>query len=84
LCFNQQVAYAINTRKNKSMGLATRSRASSRLMAYVGSVMAHNSKGKLVVDLTGEPARPFVILGGGPVCYWSPPHGGSIIFKVAS
>jgi hypothetical protein len=66
------------------MGLATRSRASSRLRAYVGSVRAHNSKGKFVVNLTGEPAGPFAILGGGPVCSWSPPHGGSIIFKVAS
>jgi hypothetical protein len=36
-----------------------------------------------VIDITGEPARPPKILGGGPLCSWGLPRAGDITFRVA-
>jgi hypothetical protein len=62
--------------------LATRIRASARLRSGVTQASNQNSRGKLEVDLTRDPAGPPKIPGGGPACSWSPPKGG-ITFKVA-
>lgn len=71
------------TNKNKSLGLATRSRRDGQLRPWAGSVRDPNSKGKFVFDLTGNPAGPPPIPGGGPVCAWGPPRAGGITFRVA-
>ncbi|GLT72234.1 hypothetical protein SLA2020_441880, partial [Shorea laevis] len=71
------------TNKKKSLGLATRSRRDGQLRPWAGSVRDPNSKGKFVFDLTGNPAGPPPIPGGGPVCAWGPPRAGGITFRVA-
>jgi hypothetical protein len=53
------------------------------LRPWAGSVRDPNNKGKFVFDLTGNPAGPPPILGGGLVCAWGPPCAGGITFRVA-
>jgi hypothetical protein len=67
------------SRKQGTLGLATRTRASVRLRS--NATQARNSRGKLVVDLTGDPARPPKTPGSGLACSWDPPKGG-ITFRV--
>jgi hypothetical protein len=71
------------TNKNKSMGLATRSRRDGQLRPWAKSVSDPNNKRKFVFDLTRNLTGPPPILGGGPVSAWSPPCAGGITFKVA-
>jgi hypothetical protein len=64
--------------------LATRTRISGRLRASVLQTRMHKSKGKLLVDLTGNPAGPPKVPGGGPACSWGPPRSATdITFRVA-
>jgi hypothetical protein len=72
-----------NRTGNNNFGLATRSRASGGLRADAGSVRDPNRKGKFVIDITGEPAGPPKIPGGGPLCSWGLPRAGGITFRVA-
>ena len=65
------------------LGLATRSRVVGGLRANAGSVREPNRKGKLVINIMGEPARPPKIPRGGPLCSWGLPRVGGITFRVA-
>jgi hypothetical protein len=65
------------------LGLARRSRAAGDLRADAGSIRDPNSRGKVVIDITGEPAKPPKIPEGGPLCAWGSPHAGGIKFRVA-
>jgi hypothetical protein len=70
------------SRKQGTLGLATRTRASARLRSGATQASNPNSRGKLIVDFTGDPAGPPKIPGSGPACSWGPPKGG-ITFRVA-
>ena len=65
------------------LGLARRSRAIGDLRADAGSIRDPNSRGKVVIDITGKPAGTPKISGGGPLCAWGFPHAGGIKFRVA-
>jgi hypothetical protein len=71
------------SRKQGTLGMATRTRASARLRSSATQASNPNSRGKLVVDLTGDLVGPSKIPGSGPACSWGPPKGG-ITFRVAS
>jgi hypothetical protein len=62
--------------------LATRTRLSDRLRPGVSHARNPNNKGKLVVDLIGDPAGPPKIPGNEPACSWGPPNSG-ITFRVS-
>ncbi|XP_059462343.1 uncharacterized protein LOC132191382 isoform X2 [Corylus avellana] len=85
----QHYAYKANAstlfanKKKTTLGLATRSRTSGRLRAVIRSGRELNNKPKLMIDLTGNPAGPPPIPGGGPVCSWGPPRAGGITFRIA-
>lgn len=51
------------SRKQGTLGLATRTRASARLRSGATQASNPNNRGKLVVDLTGDPAGPPKIPG---------------------
>jgi hypothetical protein len=63
-------------------GLANKSRATGGLRVDAGSVRNPNRKSKFVIDITGKPAGPPKILGGGPLCSWGLPWAGNITFRV--
>jgi hypothetical protein len=64
--------------------LATRTRIFGKLRTFVLQTGMHKSKGKLIVDLTGNPAGPPKVPGGGPACSWGPPRSATgITFRVA-
>jgi hypothetical protein len=70
--------------QKSNLGLATRTRISGRLRTSVLQTGMHKSKGKLLVDLTGNPAGPPKVPGGGPACSWGPPRSAiGITFRVA-
>jgi hypothetical protein len=81
--FSNLQAGPANRTGNNHFELATRSRAAGGLRADAGSVRDPNRKGKFVIDITGEPAGPPKILGGGPLCSWGLPRAGGITFRVA-
>jgi hypothetical protein len=65
------------------LGLATRSRVAGHLRADAGSTRDPNHRGKVIIDITGEPAGPPKILGGGPLCSWGSPQAGGVTFRIA-
>jgi hypothetical protein len=65
------------------LGLARRSRAAGDLRADAGSIRDLNRRGKVMIDITGEPTKPPKILGDGPPCAWGSLHVGGIKFRVA-
>jgi hypothetical protein len=70
------------TRKNASTSLATRSRVGGRLRAHPTQTNP-NTRGKVMVDLTGNPFGPPKVLGGGLACSWGPLRvAGGITFKL--
>ncbi|KAE8038553.1 hypothetical protein FH972_011052 [Carpinus fangiana] len=79
---NLQAGPANRTRQ-RMLGLSKRSRAASDLMADAGSIKDPNSRGKVVIDITGKPAGPPKIPGCGQLCAWGSPHAGGIKFRVA-
>jgi hypothetical protein len=56
------------------LGLTRRSRATGDLKADAGSIKDPNSRGMVVINITGEPVGPPKIPGGGPLCAWGSPH----------
>jgi len=69
------------TRKKASTSLATRSRVGGRLRAHPTQTNP-NTRGKVMVDLTGNPSGPPKVPGGGPACSWGPPRvAGGITFR---
>ncbi|XP_062163033.1 uncharacterized protein LOC133869950 isoform X1 [Alnus glutinosa] len=78
------IATAQGRGQKSNLGLATRTRISGRLRTSVLQTGMHKSKGKLLVDLTGNPAGPPKVPGGGPACSWGPPRSATgITFRVA-
>jgi len=70
------------TRKKASTSLATRSRVGGRLRAHPTQTNP-NTRGKVMLDLTGNPSGPPKVLGGGPACSWGPPRvAGGITFRL--
>jgi hypothetical protein len=65
------------------LGLATRSRAAGHLRADAGNTRDPNHRGKVMIDITGDPAGPPKIAGGGPLCSWGSPQAGSVTFRMA-
>ncbi|KAE7997475.1 hypothetical protein FH972_002111 [Carpinus fangiana] len=80
---SQSNAGPANRTKKRMLGLARRSRAVGDLRADAGSIRDPNSRGKVVIDITGELAGPPKILGSGPLCAWGSPHASGIKFRVA-
>jgi hypothetical protein len=79
-----QLLHKVGGQKS-NLGLATRKRISSRLRTFVFQTRMHKSKGKLLVDLTGNPVGPLKAPGGGLACLWGPPRSATgITFRVAS
>jgi hypothetical protein len=60
-------------KKKTTLGLATRTKAGSRLREHVGGEREPTKKQKLIVDLTGDLTGPSQFLVCGPVCFWVPP-----------
>jgi hypothetical protein len=56
--------------KKGTLRLATRTRLSDKLRSRVSHARNPNSKGKLLVDHTGDPAGPPKILGSRLACSW--------------
>ncbi|XP_059459817.1 uncharacterized protein LOC132189216 [Corylus avellana] len=73
-------ALAPNQTKKTKIGKAIRTRASGRLREYI-PVKKDPNKGKVVFDLTGDPAGP-KIPGAGALCSWGPPSRG-VKFRIA-
>jgi hypothetical protein len=69
------------SRKQGTLGLATRTRVTARLRSGATQASNPNSIGKLVVDFTGDLVGPPKIPMSGPACSWGPPKGG-ITFRV--
>jgi hypothetical protein len=70
------------TRKKASTSLATKNRVGGRLKAHPTKTNP-NTRGKVMVNLTGNPSGPPKVPGGGPACLWGPPRvGGGITFKL--
>jgi hypothetical protein len=67
------------SRKQGILGLATRTRASARLGSGVTQATDQNNRGKLLVDLTGDPAGPHKIPRSGPACSRDTPKGTSLL-----
>jgi hypothetical protein len=65
------------------LGLVTRSRAASHLRADAGNTRDPNHRGKVMIDITGDPAGPPKIAGGGPLCSWGSPQAGGVTFRMA-
>jgi hypothetical protein len=70
------------TRKKANTSLATRSIVGGRLRAHPTQTNP-NTRGKVMVDLIGNPSEPPKVPGGGPACSWGPPRvAGGITFRL--
>jgi hypothetical protein len=72
-----------NRTKKIMLGLGRRSKAAGDLRAYAGNIRDPNRKGKVVIDIMGEPGGPPKIPGVGPLCTWRSPRASGITFRVA-